>query len=506
MFGALDASTDTQSYNVTFDNRVGGTPITADDNVPYAVSEHILWAPRRMRVASIGAGASGIMLCYKKEKEFGDDIDLVVYERYPKCGGVWYANKYPGCRCDVPSAAYQYPFAPKPDWTRFYSPASEIQEYYQAFAEERKYIGKYIKLRHEVTRADWDEKESMWRLTVTETTSGGEKREFEDSVDVLVGNIGVLNTWKWPDIAGRERFRGTMTHSADYDTSIDLKDKRVAVIGSGASSLQILPAVVKEAKEVVSFYRTPQWITGGMPIEGYTNDEGQNFDYSAEQKQKFKDDPAFYLEHRKKIEDNINTSFKMNIQGHPFQEIGRQMVEGKMREKLAKAPSLQKQLIPDFAMGCRRLGPGDNFLEAFVEGSAVLAQGDITSFTETGIKTTTNEYDVDIIICATGFDVSFRPYFPIIGRNNASLADTWAEDPEAYFALAAHGFPNFFIGSLGPNCPAGHGSFITVLETAQNYICKIIRKMQTENIRSIDVKASAVAEYNIHVHEWLKRS
>jgi cation diffusion facilitator CzcD-associated flavoprotein CzcO len=178
----------------------------------------------------------------------------------------------------VPSAAYQYSFAPKPDWSRFYSPATEIQKYYQDFAEERGYINKYIKLSHEVTRAEWDEKESMWRLFITETTETGDKREFEDRVDFLAGNIGILNTWKWPDIPNRETFRGLITHSANYDTSIDLKDKRVAVIGSGASSIQILPAITKIAKEVVAFYRTPQWITGGMPVEGYTNSEGGNFD------------------------------------------------------------------------------------------------------------------------------------------------------------------------------------------------------------------------------------
>lgn len=178
----------------------------------------------------------------------------------------------------MPSAAYQYSFAPKPDWTRFYSPAAEIQEYYQKFAEDHGYIDKYIKLRHEITRAEWDESDSVWRLFITATSDFGEVTNFEDRVDVLVGNIGVLNTWKWPDVPNREAFEGEITHSADYNTSIDLKDKRVAVIGSGASSIQIIPEISKQTKETVCFYRTPQWVSGGMPVEGYTDENGSNFD------------------------------------------------------------------------------------------------------------------------------------------------------------------------------------------------------------------------------------
>ena len=114
-----------------------------------------------------------------------------------------------------------------------------------------------------------------------------------------------------------------------------------------------------------------------------------------------------------------------------------------MRERLTGDPRLVKRLVPDFAMGCRRIGPADNFLESFVSGAAILAEGDITNFTPTGIKTTQGEYDVDVIICATGFDVSFRPYFDIIGRNGMSLAEVWKDDPEAYLAMAASGFPNY---------------------------------------------------------------
>ncbi|KAH6970672.1 hypothetical protein BKA56DRAFT_636290 [Ilyonectria sp. MPI-CAGE-AT-0026] len=494
-------------YSFSFDNRVGGTPITTEDDGPYSVSEHLLWAPRKMRVASIGAGASGIMMCHKKEKDFGESIDLVVYERYPKCGGVWHANKYPGCRCDVPSAAYQFSFAPKPDWSRYYSPAAEIQAYYEGFARDHGYLDRYIKLSHEVNGATWDEVTSQWVLQVTHTTEAGEKRIFEDRVDFLVANIGVLNTWKWPDIPNREAFGGRITHSADYDTSLDLTGKTVIVIGSGASSIQIIPAIQKIAKKVISFYRTPQWISSGLPLEGYTDEQGRNFDYTEEQKKQFADDPAFYLSQRKAIEAKINASFRANIADHPFQKLTREAVSKQMAVALNHDETLVKRLVPSFPVGCRRLGPAEGFLEAFLKDNVELANGEIAAFTKKGLQTNDGtEYEADVIICATGFDVNFRPYFPIIGRNGLALNDAWKDDPAAYLAVAASGFPNFMIGSLGPNCPAGHGSFVTVLEAAQNYICKVIRKMQTENIRSMDVKPEAVAEYNEHVHEWLKRS
>ncbi|KAF5591075.1 steroid monooxygenase [Fusarium pseudoanthophilum] len=494
------------SYATTFDNRVGGTPITRDNGAPYQVSEHILCAPRKLRVGCIGAGASGIMMCYKKEKEFEDDIDLVVYERYPKPGGVWYANKYPGCRCDVPSPAYQYPFHPKADWSKYYSPAAEIQSYYESFAREKGYVDNYIKLSHRVDKATWDEPNGQWILTVTETTDGRE-RTFEDRVDFLIANIGILNTWKWPDIPNREAFRGHITHSADYDTNLDLEGKTVIVIGSGASAIQIVPAIKSTAKKVISFYRTPQWIGPGLPMEGYTDSEGRNFVYTEEQKKKFAEDPKAYLEHRKEMETKINTSFRNNIADHPNQKMAREFVAKRMAKILKNDEKLTQRLIPTFPMGCRRLGPAEGFLESFHEDNVELAEGEIESFTENGLRVADGtEYQADVIICATGFNVSFKPHFPVIGRDDVSLADAWKDDPAAYLALAASGFPNFMLGSLGPNCPAGHGSFITVLEAAQNYICKVIRKIQTENILTLDVKPEVVEEYNEHVHEWLKRT
>lgn len=178
----------------------------------------------------------------------------------------------------MPSPAYQFSFAPKADWSRYYSPAVEIQSYYEDFATERGYIDEYIKLSHRVDKITWDEKTSQWTLTVTQISDGQDQHTFEDNVDFVVANTGVLNTWTWPDIPNREAFQGRITHSADYDTTIDLEDKTVIVIGSGASAIQIVPAIKGTAKKVISFYRTPQWIGPGLAMEGYTDIEGRNFD------------------------------------------------------------------------------------------------------------------------------------------------------------------------------------------------------------------------------------
>jgi cation diffusion facilitator CzcD-associated flavoprotein CzcO len=197
---------------------------------------------------------------------------------YPKPGGVWYANKYPGCRCDVPSPAYQFSFAPKPDWSRYYSPAAEIQQYYETFSRERGYLDKYIKLSHRVDKAVWDEQTSEWVIEVSQTKEDGTIHTIQDRADFLIANIGILNSWKWPDIPNREAFKGEITHSADYDQSIDLEGKTVIVIGSGASAIQIVPAIRSKVKKLISFYRTPQWIGPGLPSKGYTDSEGRNFD------------------------------------------------------------------------------------------------------------------------------------------------------------------------------------------------------------------------------------
>jgi cation diffusion facilitator CzcD-associated flavoprotein CzcO len=197
---------------------------------------------------------------------------------HPECGGVWYANRYPGCRCDVPSPAYQYSFAPSAEWPKFYSSAHDIKNYYHSFAREHGYLDKYIKLNHEVTEARWQESTGTWLLSITHRAPTGEVQTLTDEVHFLIGNYGILNTWKWPDIPNRESFKGTLVHSANYDPSLDLRDKRVAVIGSGSSSIQIVPEVAKVAETTVLFYRTPQWITSGFTLEGFTDEEGRNFE------------------------------------------------------------------------------------------------------------------------------------------------------------------------------------------------------------------------------------
>ncbi|KAH8621080.1 hypothetical protein IG631_24267 [Alternaria alternata] len=243
-------------YSFTSHNLVGGTSISdSTDNAPYKVSEHVLWAPRKMRVGSIGAGMS----------------------ENAACGGVWYTNRYPGCRCDVPSHQYQFSFAPNPEWSSYYSTAEEIQAYFQNFAEKQGYIGKYIKLQHHVTKAVWHEEKGQWQLFVREMNGPHFVRDFEDYVDFLVGSFGILNTWKWPDIPNRESFKGHMIHSANYDASLNLKDLRVAVIGSGPTASQIVPSICETAKQVVSVSRTPQWVVKEIGLKGNDDITGHNF-------------------------------------------------------------------------------------------------------------------------------------------------------------------------------------------------------------------------------------
>jgi cation diffusion facilitator CzcD-associated flavoprotein CzcO len=344
----------------------------------------------------------------------------------------------------VPSPAYQFSFAPSAEWPRYYSSAEDIKSYYHTFAQDRGYLQNYIRLNHEVTAATWLEDEGQWLLNLKQTHCNGTTEYKTDKVDFLVGNIGVLNTWKWPDIPHRNRFMGQMTHSADYNRDLVLTNKRVAVIGSGASSIQIIPAIQKNVKELVSFYRTPQWISSGLGVEGFTDPEGRNFTFTEEQKDRFRGDSDYYLQFRKAMENQINGSFRHNIATHEWQKMGRKATSERMKTILKNDSRLVKRLVPTFPMGCRRLGPAEGFLEAMQESNVTLPESAIKEFTRNGILTEDGvEYSVDVIICATGFDVSFRPYFPITGRDGRSLGDEWAKDPEAYLAMAAAGFPNF---------------------------------------------------------------
>ncbi|KAF9893699.1 hypothetical protein FE257_009867 [Aspergillus nanangensis] len=441
-------------------------------------------ANRTLRIVCIGAGASGIYLAYKLKTSF-TDFELDVYEKNPEIGGTWFENRYPGCACDVPAHNYTYSFEPKWDWSSNYASSREIFTYFNDFVDKYS-LRDHIRMRHEVIGAQWDEAATEWVVQVRDPSGA----TFEKRVDFLINAAGILNAWRWPAIPGLKSFEGPLLHSAAWDDTVDLKGKHVGLIGNGSSGIQILPQVQKVASHVTTFIREPTWVspTLGMELREYTDDE----------KRQFRDEPGTLLEMRRNAERAMCAVFPLMIQGSMSQKVTTEYMQEQMRVKLNNE-ALAEKLIPDFALGCRRLTPGINYLESLTLPNVTPIYGEITAITPTGCTTTspeagTQSHDLDVLICATGFDTTFQPRFPLTGRNHADLAAEWAHEPRSYLGMAAHNFPNYFM-FLGPNCPIGNGPIIFSIELQGSYIAEFLNRWQKEDIASFDPKREAVDDF-----------
>ncbi|RAH79614.1 dimethylaniline monooxygenase [Aspergillus japonicus CBS 114.51] len=425
---------------------------------------------RKIRIIVIGAGASALNFAHDIDQSTLD-IELVLYEKNPEIGGTWFENRYPGCGCDIPSVNYQFSWAPSPDWTSFYSGAPEILKYFKRVADEHG-LHKYIRLSHRVVGASWNEHDEQWRVKVQRGDNPDDV--FEDRGHILVNASGVLNKWKWPAIQGRETFQGPMLHSAHWDDQVELKGKRVAVIGSGSSAVQIVPTIQPN---------------------------------TAKQKKILQNDPQKYLAYRKKIESELNSRFRFILNGSEEQANARAYAEKDMRTKLASRPDIADHIVPkDFAVGCRRPTPGNGYLEALCSDNTEVVSQSIAEITPRGIKTTDGvEHEVDVIVCATGFDVSWRPSYPTIGRESRSLSEQWKDIPRTYLSITVPNFPNYLIFN-GPFGPYGHGSFLPITETLSRHFLQILEKMSSEGVTSFEPKAEAVAEFFEHHRKFMPRT
>lgn len=447
---------------------------------------------RPIKIISVGAGASGLLFAYKLQRSF-DNFELILYEKNEEIGGTWLENKYPGCACDIAAHAYTWSFEPNPSWSSTYAGSDEIQEYFLRFTEKYD-LRKYCRFKKRISRAEWDNDKGQWSIEITDLESGN---IIHDWCHFLINANGVLNAWKWPDIPGIDKFEGPILHTAKYDRNLDLTGKTVALLGTGSSAIQTLPAILPKVKKVVSFNRSASWV---FPTQGYAQRH-----YTDEEKQAFASDPKKLEEHRRELDSNLNSLFSIFFQDHPAQKAITSAMRDAMAEKL-KGSGLEDKVIPKWGVGCRRITPGVGYLDALVDEKTQVVPCGVKEITEKGcVSDDGEEYPVDVIICATGFDTSYLPRFPIIGSNGESLADAWKDEPMNYLGFAAPGFPNYFI-PVGPNSPVGNGPVLIGIEAQLDYILKLINRYQTENIHSISPKMEAVEDFMEHKNNYMKRT
>ncbi|KAJ4204164.1 hypothetical protein NW759_015001 [Fusarium solani] len=472
----------------------------------YGIRETHMGASRPVKVIFMGAGPAGISFSHAVVEKM-KDVDLTIYEKNPDIGGTWYENRYPGCACDVPSVSYQYTWHRSTTWSAYYVGAPELLGYFKE-AAAAKNLERFVKVNHQIVGAQWIESLSRWRVTVMRNQDPYDC--FDDYADFFLNGSGHFNSWRWPDIQGLKTFQGRLVHSANWPQpdDVDIDGKRVLVIGIGSSGVQIVPTIIERVKEMHVVARSPTWVTaGGAP--GYAGPGGANFKYSEETKQKFRDDPELYLRYIKAIETEMNTRFQFVVNGSKEAKAAREYSEHVMRTKLAKKPELIDSIMPkNFGVGCRRPLPGNGFLEALVQDKTQVYTNKIREITTTGfISADGQHHEVDLIICATGFETSFCPRFPLVA-NGRNVQDDFASaqgDIIAYLGCNLPEVPNYFMYSA-PYGPLGHGSAIPMIEAFTDYILQIISKVQTEDIRKIQVKRQAAVDFTHHADVFLKRT
>ncbi|KIW77772.1 hypothetical protein Z517_07605 [Fonsecaea pedrosoi CBS 271.37] len=435
--------------------------------------------------------------------------ELTIYEKNKDVGGTWFENRYPGCACDIPAHLYTLSWDPKYDWSKYYADSAEIHQYCRNFYE-RYNIDQFTKLEHKVKRAVWDDATGQWRVSIEDLATGN---TFQDTGDILVNATGFLNKWTWPHIEGIDKFRRPKVHSAAWDDSINFHNKTIGVIGSGSSAIQIVPQMQKVAKDLKVFMRSPTWITpaiGGQTSSQFQGDDNpghQQFTFTEEQKERFRSDPEYHLQFRRKIEAEVNWMADVFKMGSKMQQDVQKMMTQQMKARIGPGhDELVAKLIPQWPPGCRRLTPGDRYLESLVESNVEPVFGDILRLDDTAVVMMDGtRHEVDVLVCATGFDVSFVPSFEILGRDGLNIKEAWKDIPDAYLGLAAPNFPNYFI-ICGPQGPLGNGSILPAIEVICDYISTVALKMQAERIKSLEPKRIATDQFQEHMHKFHKKS
>ncbi|VDC04248.1 unnamed protein product [Peniophora sp. CBMAI 1063] len=472
---------------------------------------------RPIKVVCIGAGYSSIALAIQLKQTI-DNLDLTIYEKEDGLGGVWYANRYPGLTCDIPSHCYQFSFEPNPDWSSFYAPGPEICAYLSHVSDKYE-VTPHIRLKHTLLSAVWDDENNKWRLRICRD-SGNEQEEFDDTADVLFLGVGSLSRWKMPDIPGLASFKGQVIHSAAWprapggweDTVAGWEDKAIGVVGTGASGIQIVTALQPSVRKLVNFARGGTYVSA--PFSENTikeslgrDDAGDDHVFTEEEKERFRSDPQFYSQFREKLEASLHAFAEVILRDSPVQAAGSKMVRDGMKAKLAGRPDLADKLIPHWPVCCRRLVPGLGYLEALCADNAILETDAISQITPTGVTTSNGtHHPLDILVLATGFDTSFHYPFMVTGLHD-DLSERWGTHghASAYLSLAVDGFPNMFLG-LGPGSYITSGHLVSVLEAEARYIADIVGRMQREGIGSVEVRADAVAGWEEHARQFFPRT
>ncbi|GAA0981829.1 NAD(P)/FAD-dependent oxidoreductase [Acrocarpospora macrocephala] len=434
-----------------------------------------------MGITIIGSGFAGIGMAIKLKA--AGYHDFVILEKAAELGGTWRDNTYPGCACDVPSHFYSYSFELNPGWTRMFSPQEEIWAYLRRCVE--KYgLEKHFRFGTEVTGLEYDDTANQWQIaTGTGTTF---------RTNAVISGIGALHIPSYPEISGRELFGGPAFHSAEWDHSVDLTGKRVAVIGTGASAIQFIPKIAQQAASLHIFQRTAPWVQPKPDIPVPTRLRRALHLPGATRA--FRNTIYWLLETRA-------LGFALDPK---LMKVHRILAERHLANQI-QDPALRARLTPDYTIGCKRILLSNDYYPTLTRPNVELITNGITEIRDHTIVAGSREVPVDVIIYGTGFKVVDALHEQrIIGRNGLKIQEAWRHGIEAYHGITTPGFPNLFF-LLGPNTGSGHTSVIFMIEAQVRYIMSCLRLLSRAKAAAMDVTPEASRAYNDRLQERLER-
>lgn len=430
----------------------------------------------------IGSGFAGIgMAVALKKAGLGE---FLILEKRHDVGGVWRDNTYPGAACDVPSHLYSFSFEPNPNWSRVFAPQVEIHQYLQHCAKKYGLLP-FIRFGSEVAKAQYHESLALW--TVTLTTGEILHARF------VITATGQLSRPVYPKLEGMDRFEGHVCHSAHWDHSYDLKGKRVAVVGTGASAIQFVPAIAHQVGSLTVFQRSAAYI---LP-----RPDGA---YAGWRKTLFNKAPWTMKLHRARIYSQYEgravgfTRIKALMDlavGVPFRALLRRQVSD---------PALRARLTPDYPIGCKRILLSNEYLATMAKPNVKVVTEGIRNITSAGIETVDGQHHaVDAIVYGTGFAATeFLAPMTITGRDGLDLNEAWSKGAQAYLGMTVPGFPNFFM-LYGPNTNLGHSSIIYMLESQIAHVVRCMKAAHKAGANAIEVDAARYASFNGTVQKRL---
>ncbi len=446
-------------------------------------------APDDFRVLVVGSGATGMCAAVHLQQA---GIPFSVVEKHDRVGGVWYENNYPGAGVDTPNHLYSFSFVSY-DWPMYFALRDDLQTYMEHVAKEFDLL-EHIRLRTEVVKADWNDAEKHWNVTLEH---GGV--QTTEKANVVLSATGIFNPPVWPNIPGVGDFKGPTFHTSDWPQDLSLADKNVAVIGNGASAMQICPEIQNEVASLTIYQRSTHW---AAPFDQFRKVVPDPVRYL------LREVPLYRAWYRVRLGWTFNDRMHEALQKDPdwihpdrslnaINDAHRTFFTRYIEQELGDRKDLLEKVLPPYPPFGKRMLMDNGWYRMLRNEKVELIDRPIVEITETEIKTQTEATTPDVLVIATGFDVlNFGTAFEARGRSGQTLTERWGDNASAYLGTAIPDFPNLFM-LYGPNTQPGHGgSLLFVIERQMHYIMDMLKQMCEQGLSDVEIRSDVHAQYN----------